>query len=32
MHDLTTGVTHFRDAVFPAKAQLFASLTTTHQQ
>lgn len=30
MHDLTTGVTHFRDAVFPAKAQLFAWLTTTH--
>ncbi|MFF0501286.1 carbonic anhydrase [Nocardia aobensis] len=30
MHDLTTGVTHFRDAVFPAKAELFAQLTTTH--
>ncbi|WP_030517981.1 carbonic anhydrase [Nocardia sp. NRRL WC-3656] len=30
MHDLTTGVTHFRDAVFPTKAQLFARLTTTH--
>ncbi|NKY87181.1 carbonic anhydrase [Nocardia veterana] len=30
MHDLATGVSHFRDTVFPAKAELFARLTTTH--
>ncbi|WFR72384.1 carbonic anhydrase [Prescottella defluvii] len=30
MHDLDSGVAHFHDAVFPAKASLFARLATTH--
>ncbi|MEV6426158.1 carbonic anhydrase [Nocardia sp. NPDC051463] len=31
MHDLAAGVTHFQRDVFPAKAQLFARLATTHR-
>ena len=30
MNDLATGVTHFHDTVFPAQAELFARLATTH--
>ncbi|WP_406180373.1 carbonic anhydrase [Streptomyces sp. NBC_01006] len=31
MHDLTEGLAHFQQDVFPAKAELFAHLATTHQ-
>ncbi|MEV5652573.1 carbonic anhydrase [Nocardia sp. NPDC052254] len=31
MHDLATGVRHFRDTVFPAQAELFTRLATTHR-
>ncbi|MET9699766.1 carbonic anhydrase [Streptomyces sp. NPDC006529] len=31
MHDLTAGVAHFQQDVFPAKAALFARLATTHE-
>ncbi|WP_227983789.1 carbonic anhydrase [Nocardia spumae] len=30
MNDLTAGVTHFHTAVFPANAELFARLATSH--
>ncbi|MFE2874141.1 carbonic anhydrase [Streptomyces roseus] len=31
MHDLTEGLTQFQQDVFPAKAELFARLATTHR-
>src|SRR5262249_34777700 len=31
MHDLAAGVTHFQRHVFPANADLFARLATTHR-
>ncbi|MFD5513440.1 carbonic anhydrase [Streptomyces sp. NPDC059761] len=31
MHDLTEGLAHFQQDVFPAKAELFAHLATTHR-